>query len=369
MSTPHPLSGSSLTNLVKLLRRHGTRIERRHLPRLLRIGAAVTAATPLRLLESSLHSRAIAKQGIQHPPIMVLGHWRSGTTNMQNLLLCDDRFASVSLLHCSIPHLHLTFGGPISRFISRRLPKIRPMDRVRLGIHEPMSEDFGLVGCSDQTHYSSYFFPQQAEEEFRRTVLLETADRESVTKWEHHYLRLLKRVTYEAGGKQLCLKNPPNTARVPHVLRLFPDAKFIFVRRNPYVVHASTCRLMDRFLKSFAFQSWDGAEVESFVSRRYELLMDRWFADRGLIPGKNLIEIAHEDVVRDPVGCVERIYNQLGLDGFGSMQPKLVEYVESQRGYQNNEYVFDRAYIDRIDPHVRRTVERWCYELPTTKAA
>ncbi len=365
---PHPLSGSSLRNLLRVLARHGLHIEPRRWPRFLTAAAAVTAATPLRLWEQHRHGSAIAQQTIDQPPIMILGHWRSGTTNLHNLLLCDKRFASVSLLHCSIPHLHLTLGNTIGRFVQRRLGKTRPMDAVPLGIHEPMSEDFGLVGRSDQTHYGSYFFPQHAEAEFRRTVLFDGPNaNKAIANWERDYTQLLQNVTYESGGKRLCLKNPPNTGRVRHVLKLFPDAKFIFVRRNPYLVHASTCRLMERFLDQFALQRWDREHIENFVSLRYEQLMQKWFADRDAIPDQNLIELSHEEITASPIGVIESIYSKLNLPGFDDIQPALQQRVRGDADYRNNKYRFDDAYLARIEPHIARTAKLWNYSRPNQR--
>jgi hypothetical protein len=363
MGTPHPLSGSSLTNLYRIVRRHGRRIEPRHLARFARIAAAVFAATPLRAFESLRHSRAIRKQVVEPSPVMVLGHWRSGTTHLQNLLLSDEQFARVSLLHCSIPHLHLTLGRFLGGLIQNRIGSKRPMDNVTLGVHEPMSEDFGLVGRSEMTHYQSYFFPDVADAEFRRTVLFEN-DSQSIARWQHDYMQLLQKVTYESNGKRLCLKNPPNTGRVRHLLKLFPKAKFVFVKRNPYLVHASTCRLMEKFLNQFAFQSWNAGDIESFVSRRYELLMQRWLADRSSIPTENLIEVRHEDVVREPEEAVRAIYKQLQLRGFDDMQPALARLVESTKRYQNNRYSFEPEYLNRIAPYVQPVAELWGYSVP-----
>ncbi|MFK7819574.1 MAG: sulfotransferase [Planctomycetaceae bacterium] len=364
MKPPHPLAGSSLTNLLRFAWRHGREIEAKHVAQFAKISAAVVASTPLRLAESLCFGRKVRKQAIHPSPIVVLGHWRSGTTHMQNLLLCDDQFATVSLLHCSVPHLHLVLGRILGPLIEERIAAKRPMDNVKLGIHEPMSEDFGLVGRSEMTHYHSYFLPKKAEAEFRRTVLLES-NAASET-WQRDYLRLLRKVSYESGGKRLCLKNPPSTGRVAHVLKLFPDAKFVFVKRNPYVVHASTCRLMEKFLQQFALQSWDSREIESFVSRRYELLMQRWFADRSLIPPANLIEVRHEDVTDRPIESVRAVYDQFGLQDFERTKPTLERLVAGTRSYQNNKYEFSPDYLERIEPYVGPVAARWGYSVPAS---
>src|SRR5687768_18104609 len=39
------------------------------------------------------------------------------------------------------------------------------------------------------------------------------------------------------------LKSPPHTCRVPTLLRLFPDARFVHIVRDPYAVYPSTLHL------------------------------------------------------------------------------------------------------------------------------
>lgn len=359
----HPLSGSSLSNLARILRRHYRDVELKYYGRLASIGAMVALGTPLRLYESLRYRRAIREQPIDEPPIFVLGHWRSGTTNLHNLLLRDPQLSSVSLLHCVLPHLHLTQGRLIGGLIQSWLPAQRPMDAVALGINEPMSEDFGLIGMSTQTHYGSYFFPQRAQEEFRRTVLFEGANGEQeIGRWERDYLQLLRKVTYASEGRRLCLKNPANTGRVPQLLQLFPDAKFVFVRREPLRIHASSCRLMERFLGKFALQSWSGEQIEEFVSLRFESLLERWFRDRDLIPDQNLIELRHEEIVRDPVAAVEEIYRTFDQPGFEDLRQDLSAYAKSLDDYQNNVYAIDESYAARVQPYVGAVADAWGYE-------
>ncbi len=52
---------------------------------------------PLRLLELLLFERKILKHQVTEPPIFVLGHWRSGTTQLQHLLASDENHAPTSL--------------------------------------------------------------------------------------------------------------------------------------------------------------------------------------------------------------------------------------------------------------------------------
>lgn len=319
------------------------------------------ATVPIRIFERLRFGSAVRRHRLDEPPIFIVGHWRSGTTNMHNLLLQDPQFASVTMLHCAIPSGFLTWGWLARRILRRRLPKSRPMDAVPLGIDEPMSEDFALAGLTHMSHYLNYFFPRIAELTFRRTVLFEEVSPHDVDHWSDHYEFLLRKISYAAGGKRLLLKNPPNLGRIPEVLKRFPDARFIHVYRNPWLVHASSMKLMQRFTENLAFQSYDHAEVETFISRRYAAIMEKWFADRALIPPENLIELRHEDIVSQPLKVVESVYRQFGLKTWPDIEPRLVSYIQSLAGYQNNEYRFDTEYLARISPYVTAIADELGY--------
>ena len=357
MKLPHILYFSTLRNWLQLLWRYGRQFDAAQWPRALRITLFVTATIPIRVFERLRFGSAIRRHRLSEPPIFIIGHWRSGTTNMHNLMLQDPQFTSVTMLHCAIPSGFLTWEWLARRILSRRLPKSRPMDAVPLGIDEPMSEDFALAGLTHMSHYLNYFFPQIAEQTFRETVLFEGVRSQDVAHWSDHYEYLLRKVSYASDGKRLLLKNPPNLGRVPEVLNRYPDAKFIHVYRNPWLVHASSVKLMQRFIETLAFQSHDPAAIEDFISRRYAAIMNKWFADRDLIPRENLIELRHEDITARPMEVVETIYQQFGLPTWPTMQPRLKAYADSLAGYRNNEYTFDAEYLKRIEPHIGPVAE------------
>ena len=45
---------------------------------------------------------------------------------------------------------------------------------------------------------------------------------------------------WNTGGTQYLSKNPPHTGHVKALVDLFPNAKFIYLMRNPYTVFEST---------------------------------------------------------------------------------------------------------------------------------
>ncbi len=89
---------------------------------------ATTLATALtsayRVAKRWTYGGRIARAAIQ-PPIVVLGHWRSGITHLHNLLALDERFAAPRYSQVLIPDTFLTgehlFCQTAERLL-RRLP-------------------------------------------------------------------------------------------------------------------------------------------------------------------------------------------------------------------------------------------------------
>src|SRR5438552_3577333 len=71
--------------------------------------------TGLRWLQEGLYAEALKRPPA--PPLIVLGHWRTGTTLLHELLTLDEQFHSPTTLHCFEPCQHLLTG----EFIRTRL--------------------------------------------------------------------------------------------------------------------------------------------------------------------------------------------------------------------------------------------------------
>lgn len=54
------------------------------------------------------------------------------------------------------------------------------------------------------------------------------------------------------------------------------------------------------------------AHTNTFITEQYEVLYDAYVADRALVPKGSLAEVRFEDLDADPVGTMQRIYEQFG---------------------------------------------------------
>ena len=216
------------------------------------------------------------------------------------------------------------------------------MDNVALSLDLPQEEEVGVAAMSRLSTFHLFSFPTRAREivEKMGTMRLTEAEMEE---WMDKYLHVLRKATLASGGRRLVLKSPANLGRTTLLLRLFPDAKFIFLVRNPYVVFASTVKFYRTLIPVFQLQDVDWDEIEAAFLYTYVDMTRRYMRDRELIPKGNLIEVRFEDFEADPMGVIDRVYAALNLPGLERARQPIAEYLLKVSGYRKNIYQFDRG--------------------------
>jgi hypothetical protein len=358
----HPLFGTSITNWFHILIDNGG-VDKGYLLRAF-FNTCITVITlPSRLISKFVYDKKIAKTPISYPPIFIIGHWRSGTTFLHELMSQDPCLAYVSVWNTLVPYNFLALEN-IKRGLAKFLPATRPMDMIKVDMDSPYEDDAGLAVLGHLSFFHCIHFPRNAEKQFRQSVLFEGLNEKKIEAWKKNYLYLLKSVTYENHGKQLVLKNPANTARIKKLLEMFPDARFIHICRNPYTVYFSTKKMRMRVLDIYALQKTTTEEIDQHVINDYIRLMKRYFEDKDKIPKGQLVEIRYEDIVADPLSNMKKIYTKLGLSGFKEAKIAMQIYLEKQADYVKNVHKPDEDTIRKIDEHWGFTIKRWGYELP-----
>jgi hypothetical protein len=179
--------------LRNLMRRNGYRW--RSIDPLLgaRLVASCVPGVPFRWRERLSRRMRAALQTPLQPPLFLLGHWRSGTMHLHNLLVCDSQFGYCSTAHVASSGAFLTVPNWVCRALRRRVPTRRPMDNVDFGWESPQEEDLALARLCELSFFHCFFFPERAEEIFRQAVLMECPAAQK--RWKQQYDRLLRRLS------------------------------------------------------------------------------------------------------------------------------------------------------------------------------
>jgi hypothetical protein len=327
--------------------------------------AILTAGSALNSLylrkERKAHGARLAGVAV-HPPLFILGHWRSGTTLLHNLLALDEQFAYPNLYEVFFPHTFLCTEEYRADQIAGLIPSTRLIDNVAQGLRMPNEDEFATSVTSLCSPYMLWSFPRNTAH-YERYLTFRGVPEADVGRWKAAFVLFLKKLTLRH-DRPMLLKSPPHTGRIKLLLGLFPGARFLHIRREPYTVFQSTRHLNRVLGRSLQFQRPDPADLDAAVIRRYRLLYDAYFEERRLIPESQLHELAFEDLERDPIGEIRRTYASLRLDGFEAVLPRLEEYVSSLADYRKNEYPKLPADIrGRIAQEWRQSFEEWGYPL------
>jgi hypothetical protein len=306
---------------------------------------------PLRIKEHLQFEKKITQTKISYHPLFILGHWRSGTTYLHNLLSLDPTLGYFSTFHASLPFIFLGNEARIKSFVSTSLPKKRPMDDVAMGPEFPQEDEFALAAVCPYSANHGMCFPRNAEY-YNRFIFMDNVSQRIKDEWKEVYRYLIKKETVYRGGKQLVLKNPANTARIKLLLEIFPEAKFIHIYRNPYHVYHSMMKLLLNIVPFMCVQKPPKIEeVERQILGVYKRMYMKYLNERTDIPKENLIEIRYEDFIQKPLEQLSSIYTKLNLSGFNESKKNIVEYIASQTQmkkqiYELSEHLKEKIYTE-----------------------
>lgn len=300
--------------------------------------------TLLRWLQQALHGRAIDAIRIDPPPIFVLGHWRTGTTLLHELLMLDHRHTGPTTLHCFEPCHCVLSENLFRKHLQFLLPSKRPMDNMPAGWDQPQEDEFALALLGQPSPYHAIAWPNQ-NSETQAFLDLSGLSKRQLRAWKRALLRFHKMVLFldqrhhHGSPRRLVLKSPPHTARIPVLLELFPEARFVYLHRDPHVVYLSTIKLWQSFALKHGLQTPRRPDlIEQKVLRDYRLLIESYRSTRDQISPGRLVEVRYEDLAADLLGQTRRVYDKLKLGGWNEVQPRIEQYAATRASYVTNRF-------------------------------
>ena len=347
---PRFWEGMNMSAWFPLLAHHRFAISPSRIGMTLSISMLACINTFLWSIQWVLFERRIKRTEIAEDPIFIIGHWRSGTTMLHELMVLDSRHNYPDTYECFAPNHFLASGFLVRPLLSMLLPSRRPMDNMAAGWDRPQEDEFALCSMGVPSPYLWLIFPNHRRENQEYFDLSEVPAKD-LALWKQKLLWFLKCISLR-DKRRIVLKSPTHTFRVKVLLEMFPKARFIHIVRDPYVLFASTMRLWKRLSRDEGVQVPRHEGLEEYVYNTFSQMYEAFERDRQLIGPAQLQEVRYEDLVADPVGRMRQIYEGLGLGGFDQVLPALQQYAEDKKDYQTNRY--------EIDPETRaETGRRW----------
>ena len=303
------------------------------------------------LMQQMLWGRKIREAQIDPDPIFIVGHWRSGTTLLHELMVLDEQFTFPNTYSCFTPKHFLFSRYLVPWWLKFLMPSRRPMDNMEVSWERPQEDEFALCNMGIPSPYLSFAFPNIPNIDSEYLDLREVPEAD-LQRWKEAFVYYLKCVNVAGNGRQIVLKTPLHTARIDVMRELFPNAKFVHIVRDPYVLFPSTVRTWQRMSDDHGLQRPRNEGLEEMVLARFARMYEVFEDSKTRIDPANYCELRYEDLIDDPVAQVRQIYDGLGLGGFEQALPALEKRVEGMRGYKVNRHTLSDERRDEIS-------ERW----------
>ncbi len=331
---------------------------------------AITFFTIFNSISAFFHDLVFKKRveetELAAPPLFVLGHWRSGTTLLHELLIRDKNHTYANTYQCFAPHHFLLTEKIIRQLTGWVLEKKRPMDNMEAGWANPQEDEFALCSLGVPTPYQEWAFPQNGPV-YSEYLDLHAITETERTNWKTELRLFLKRLTLRS-PKRIILKSPPHTARIKTLLEEFPDARFVHIARDPRDLYPSTMRLWYSLndVQGMHFVPFELDWLPEHIVSNFERMYAAYEVERDLIPAGRLVEITYEDLIANPVEKIRTIYEQLELGDYSKIRPSIQAYFESQKEYKKNVHHLDPQDLHMIETRWKSYFERFGYPISET---
>jgi hypothetical protein len=300
------------------------------------------------------------KQEIQ-APVFIVGNFRSGSTLLQRLMARDERFSSMNVAEIYIaPTLtqrkfwkivaavdKAVFGGRGRRYLDTRDKAwLDTIQMHKVGLFTP-DEDEGLLITIWATMFLQFIFPAMDElpPYDRFDEELPPEQRKRIMGF---YRAIIRRHLYDKGGDKIYLaKSPAHTSRIDSLIEFFPDARIIYLARNPM-------RLVPSALNFFGY-IWRYMGIPD-GARRFQRAIFRQMKYWYLYPMQRFKEISPQNYIvikyNELVGAVEahieKVYAWMGMPVTPAFRDVVHQVVEANHAYESdNVYTYEELGLSR----------------------
>ena len=354
-------TGVRLIPWLRRLAANGFRVSPARIPRAAAITLASAAGEVLAFLQWATWGRGLAEARIEADPIVILGHWRSGTTLLHELLACDPRLCPPTTAQCACPTHFVVSEQFAHDWLGFLLPEQRPMDAMRMGYERPQEDELALCNLGLPSPWWIVAFPNEPPPDPAYTDLEGLSEPER-QRWVQVWTDFLRHIQFEHRGR-LLLKNPLHTYRVPLIREVFPEAEFIHIVRDPSDLVPSCLHFWRRMFDQYGLQRATGAHLEDQVFHSIAAMDARLTATWDMIPEPRRLRIRYEDLVADPLGVLRTTYSYFGWTGAAEAEAGWQTYLAAQRGYQQNRHDVDEPLQQRITANLAAVQARYGYPL------
>ncbi len=354
------LIGSTLPNFFRAL--WLGKPDSRFIPKLLLSMLVVLISTPFQIFEYFYFRQKVKSFRFKKSPVFIIGHWRSGTTHLHNLLCKDPNHGYLTTYQSVFPN-NMMSKWIFKTFMKWKIPETRPADNVKLSPDYPQEEEFALANMTLASFYHFFYFPSKNDLLYEKFVRFHNSSEKEIDSFKQKYKELLCKASLNSGKDRVIIKNPVNTGKVKLLLEMYPDAKFIHIYRNPITTFLSTFKFYKALLPTTALENYSSKYIKEKIIQNYKNFMTDYLTTKHLIPPQNLYEIKFEEFDKDNLGHLKEIYDQFELESWKEAEPYFKDYISKQKHYKKNKHNIRRTDLDKVSNEWEFALKEFGYEI------
>jgi hypothetical protein len=282
-------------------------------------------------------------------PVFIIGNARSGTTLFHRLLCGDEtRFVYFRTWEILFPALvqkkclrgffalyRRLFPRSFERLVAwedRQLTSLKQQHPI--GINKAEEDEFLLL-IPFASATLTVLFPYV--EELDELVTFDWQPAPVRKRIMRFYRECVSRqLCFHGGDRALLSKNPTFVMKIQSLAEEFPDAKFVYLIRNPFETIPSLLKLMQTIWLGLGL---DSDHIESTTRELADGCMrDYNYAVETLskLPDDRYAIVTYTDLVGDPKATVEKVYDRLNLSISPDFEQRLTAERSRQKRYHSS---------------------------------
>jgi len=242
-------------------------------------------------------------------PVFITGMPRSGTTFLHRLILQDPSTIAPRLFQLVYPHA--SRAGRFETALRRRWVGLQ------LAVFRMLSPEFNALHpvavdapeeCTDITAH--VFQSLRFESTYRVPSYSGWLQRHGLLHAYRFHRRFLQHLDADLPGRRWILKSPDHVFALDDIRKVYPDARLVFIHRDPVRVLASVARLTEVLRRPFA-RSVDRVEVGRDVSASWVDGAQRMSALSAR--DNSVLHLHYQQIIRSPLDAVRAVYLHCNL--------------------------------------------------------
>jgi hypothetical protein len=249
----------------------------------------------------------IAYQEIREP-LFIVGLPRSGTSLLHSLLAADPEHRCPLMWEVRSPtpptladeKRRVQRATRSCKFFNWLAPTFRYVHAVGAEVPQECISLMTPTFLSDQFD-AMYYVPSYRAWFFQQDLR---------PAYEYHR-RFLQHLQFRRAAPRWILKAPTHMFAMPALLSVYPDALFVQTHRTPVYAMASVSSLVT-ILRSAFSDAVDPVTICREAIDYWSETMDKFLNERDRLASKRICDVEYDEISRDPVSAIRRIYNHFG---------------------------------------------------------